>query len=113
MPQMVLGGTIYSAMDSPGRPIFGGTTYSMTALFPMCLVHRGSNECTLRVRCRCHGCEIESSDRVKGNSQSMSASRMTNVSTNINSKRSSAMSESDPRSHYLRMRALTCPLVDN
>ena len=28
---MVLGGTIYSAMDGPGGPILGGTTYSMTA----------------------------------------------------------------------------------
>ena len=27
---MVLGGTIYSAMDGPGGPILGGTTYSMT-----------------------------------------------------------------------------------
>ena len=29
---MVLGGTIYSAMDGPGGPILGGTTYSMTGL---------------------------------------------------------------------------------
>ena len=27
---MVLGGTIYSAMDGPGGPILGGTTYGMT-----------------------------------------------------------------------------------
>ena len=26
----ILGGTIYSAMDGPGGPILGGTTYSMT-----------------------------------------------------------------------------------
>ena len=28
---MVLGGTIYSAMDGPGGPLLGGTTYSMTS----------------------------------------------------------------------------------
>ena len=30
-PWMVPGGTNYSAMDSPGGPFLGGTTYSMTA----------------------------------------------------------------------------------
>ena len=33
---MVLGGTIYSAMDGPGGPLLGGTTYSMTAQHIMC-----------------------------------------------------------------------------
>ena len=29
-PWMVPGGTNYSAVDSPGGPLLGGTTYSMT-----------------------------------------------------------------------------------
>ena len=29
---MVLGGPIYTAMDGPGGPILGGTTYSMTGV---------------------------------------------------------------------------------
>ena len=32
---MVLGGTIYSAMDGLGGPILGGTTYSMTGPLPL------------------------------------------------------------------------------
>ena len=38
---MVLGGTIYSAMDGPGGPLLGGTTYSMTES-PYCLVNHFS-----------------------------------------------------------------------
>ena len=33
-PWMVPGGTNYSAVDSPGGPLLGGTTYSMT--HPVC-----------------------------------------------------------------------------
>ena len=32
MPWMVPGGTNYSAVDSPGGPLLGGTNYSMTGV---------------------------------------------------------------------------------
>ena len=35
-PWMVPGGTNYSALDSPGGPLLGGITYSMTTLAPRC-----------------------------------------------------------------------------
>ena len=41
---------------SPGRRLL-----QPTCTLPVCLSHRAS-ECKLRVRCRCHGCEVENSE---------------------------------------------------
>ena len=38
-PWMVPGGTNYSAVDSPGGPLLGGTTYSMTGDLPTLATH--------------------------------------------------------------------------
>ena len=36
--RLSLGGTIFSAMDGPGGPLLGGTTYSMTETSPVLML---------------------------------------------------------------------------
>ena len=71
----------------------GQLEFSSAAL-PMCLFHRGSRECKLRVKYRYHGCEVKSSESTESCSRwARWRWRMVMANDSTNSMRSSAMSD--------------------